>query len=423
MVFLADGFAAWLAAIMADAGRKKLGQFFSGTDEQGRALRSAATAAIQATAHELYPGDEMAAEYLARVIDELFTAPARDGARDADATASQVLETSIRSQFAVLDDASMTGVGQSAADALEVSTVELAEKVYGHLRQQIVFLGSRGGPLEPLANELNHEATHRGLEQTADAIRQVAAAIDDGFARQEAERTARRPGRPAIANVAVHIEQLLAGLSLDGHDEAERRMNRLFLPLCHDDQRVVVEALIHEATTASDHETLLLACSLLEAADRLDPTLITIEEVEQLTASAHDSLRGCAAVLMWQWAQSLPGRVPVPLLARLTLPSKEDWYVHAPARAGAQTLLLRRAAARAIFERMAASRDQGDRSYAAADLLQVAEFEPRAVPADLARNLARDRDEEVAATGAKIVRAIEGLGERRSLDYYMPFGM
>ena len=226
-----------------------------------------------------------------------------------------------------------------------------------------------------------------------------------------------------IANVTRHIEKLLAGLSLDGHDEAERRMNRLFLPLCRDDQRVVVEALIHEATTAKDHETLLLACSLLEAADRFDPTLVTLEEVEELTASANRSLRSCAAVLMWQWAQSLPGRVPVPLLTRLTLPSKEDWYVEAAARAGAKTLLLRRAAARAIFDRMAASRDKEDRSCAATDLLQVAQLEPRAVPADLARKLARDDDADVAKWGAKVVRAIEGLDERESLDYYMPFGM
>jgi hypothetical protein len=422
MVFLADGFAAWLAATMADAGRKKLSQFFSGTDEQGRALRSAATVAIQATARELCPGDAMAAEHLARVIDELFTAPTQDGARDAEETASQALEASIGAQLAVLDDASMTGVGQSAADTLEISTVELAGKLYGHLRQQIVFLGSRGGPLEPLANELNHEATHHRLEQTADAIRQVAAAVEAGFARQRADHTD-RPGPPAIASVAMHIEQLLAGLSLDGHDEAERRMNRLFLPLCRDDQRVVVEALVHEASTAKDHETLLLACSLLEAADRLDPTLVTLEEVEELTASTHSSLRGCAAVLMWQWAQSLPGRVPVPLLTRLTLPSKEDWYVHAGARCGAKTLLLRRAAARAIFDRMAASRDKEDRSCAATDLLQIAEVEPRAVPADLARKLARDRDADVAEWGAKVVRAIEGLGERGSLDYYMPLGM
>jgi len=146
-------------------------------------------------------------------------------------------------------------VDQSAADALEISTVVLTEKLYGHLCQQIVFLGSRGGPLEPLANELNHEVTHRRLEQTADAIRQVAAAVEAGFARQGADHTAQRPGPPAIASVAMHIEQLLAGLSIDGHDEAERRMNRLFLPLCRGDQRVVVESLSHEASTAMDHET------------------------------------------------------------------------------------------------------------------------------------------------------------------------
>ena len=157
MVFLADGFSAWLAATMADAGRKRLSQFFSGTDEQGRALRSAAASAIQATADELCPGDAIAAEHLARVIDELFTAPTREGACDADATASEALETSIGAQLAVLDDVSMTGVGQSAADSLDVTTVELTENLYGHLCQQIVFLGSRGGPLEPLANELNHE--------------------------------------------------------------------------------------------------------------------------------------------------------------------------------------------------------------------------------------------------------------------------
>jgi hypothetical protein len=172
MVFLADDFTAWLVAIMADAGRRKLSQVFNGTDEQGKALRSAAAAAIKATACELRPGDEMAAENLARVIDELFKVPTRDDVHDADASASQALVTSISAQFAVLDDACMTGVGQSAADSLEVSTAELTEKLYGHLRQQIVLLGSRGGPLAPLANELNHEATHRGLEQIADAIRQ-----------------------------------------------------------------------------------------------------------------------------------------------------------------------------------------------------------------------------------------------------------
>ena len=111
------------------------------------------------------------------------------------------------------------------------------------------------------------------------------------------------------------------------------------------------------ATTTKDHTTQLLGCNLLEAADRLDPMLIKIEDVEALAQSAHFSLRSGAAALLWQWAESNSGRVPVPLLSKLALPSTQDWYVHTAARAGAKQLLLRRAAARAIFDRMAASRD------------------------------------------------------------------
>jgi hypothetical protein len=40
------------------------------------------------------------------------------------------------------------------------------------------------------------------------------------------------------------------------------------------------------ATTTKDHTAQLLACSLLEAADRLDPTLIKIEDVEAPARSA-----------------------------------------------------------------------------------------------------------------------------------------
>jgi hypothetical protein len=126
---------------------------------------------------------------------------------------------------------------------------------------------------------------------------------------------------------------------------------------------------------------------------------------------------------MWQWAESIPGRVPVPLLARLASPSTEDWYVHAAARAGAKQLLLHRGAARAIFDRMAASPDPDDRDYAVADLLEVAKTEPRAVPADLARMLAQDRVESVAARGAKLLRAIGGVGEGERRKYYGRFGM
>ncbi|NUR03910.1 MAG: hypothetical protein HOY79_47595 [Streptomyces sp.] len=219
------------------------------------------------------------------------------------------------------------------------------------------------------------------------------------------------------------MEQLLDGLSLGEHEEAERRVNRLFMPLHRDQQRAAIEAMIWVATTTEEHTSQLLACSLIEAAGRLDPVLIKIEDVEGPARSTDDSLRSSAAVLMWQWAQSIPGRVPIPLLGRLTQPSTEDWYVHAAARAGAKQLLLRRAAARAIFDRMAASRNQDDRDYAVADLLQVAEVEPRAVPIDLARKLARDRDRSVAARAVKLMHAIDGIGEDDRGIYYGSFGM
>ena len=432
-MFLADGFTAWLAAILADSGRKKLAHLFTGTDEQGRALRSIATAAIKATAAELSPEDSARAEFLATVIDEVFTTPTGEEPGDAEATAAEALEAAVGTQLAVLDDANRTGVNRSAADELDISTAELTEKLYGHLARQISSAGSRGGPLEPLANALGHEATHSGLRATQSDIRRLITVVEEGFARQAAAvtatvlppaaPTAALPAAARTADLALRIEQLLIGLNLDDHDEAEHRIGQLFLPLDRADQKVFVDALLQEATSTPDHTTLLLASNLIQAADRLDPTLIEVEQVEALAASQDRSVRSCAAELLWQWAQHQPGRVPVPLLSRLAMPSQEDWYVHAPARAGACTLLLHRAAARQVFDRMVASRDEEDRTRAASDLLNVAKVEPRAVPKDLANALARDRDPKIAARGRELLAALEHLEERARFDYYFPFGM
>ena len=46
MVFVADDLAAWLVGLLADAGRRRLIVWVLGTDQE-RALRQAATAAIQ----------------------------------------------------------------------------------------------------------------------------------------------------------------------------------------------------------------------------------------------------------------------------------------------------------------------------------------------------------------------------------------
>jgi hypothetical protein len=422
MAFVADDLTAWLVGLLADRSRRRLSTLVLGTDQE-RALRSAATAAVEQVSREVRPGDDEQAEHVALVISEVFREPAAASPLAEHQTMLESLQAGIAGQLAVLDDATLTGQRQSSADLLGVPGTVLAEKLTGNLLREIMVRGSRGGPLEPLAAQLNHDVTHIQGQQIHDAVRQLRGEILEALARLDAARPGEQPRSQTPPDIALHVEQLFEDLGLDEHDKAERRVNRLFLHLSRDQQRVALEAIIHVATTTKDHTTQLLAGNLLEATDRLDPTLIKIEEVEALAGSADFSVRCSAAVLLWQWAESSPGRVPIPLLSKLALPSTEDWYVHLAARAGAKQLLLRRAAARAIFDRMAASRDPSDRDWAVADLLAVAKAEPRAVPPDLARKLARDEDTSVATRATNLVRALDGVGDDERWSYYHRFGM
>jgi hypothetical protein len=74
MVFVADDLAEWLVGALADAGSKKLADLVQGTDQE-RALRAAATAAIQCTAAELSSGDDKRAAELAMVVGHGTTDP------------------------------------------------------------------------------------------------------------------------------------------------------------------------------------------------------------------------------------------------------------------------------------------------------------------------------------------------------------
>jgi hypothetical protein len=47
-----------------------------------------------------------------------------------------------------------------------------------------------------------------------------------------------------LTDVPLHVEQLLDGLGLGEHEEAERRVNRLFLYLSRDQQQAIVEVII-----------------------------------------------------------------------------------------------------------------------------------------------------------------------------------
>ena len=158
VAFVVDDLVAWLVGLLADAGRKKLTALVLGSDQE-RALGRAATAAIQLTVTQLAPPDDERAEQLAMVVSEVFRGPP-GVALAGQGTLLEALQAGIAAKLAVLDDPGLTGTGQSSAEGLGVSGSVLAEALAGHLIQEIMLRGSAGGPLAPLADQLNHDVTH-----------------------------------------------------------------------------------------------------------------------------------------------------------------------------------------------------------------------------------------------------------------------
>ncbi|MGD0066746.1 MAG: hypothetical protein ABSB76_25275 [Streptosporangiaceae bacterium] len=159
MAFVADDLGAWLVGLLADAGRKKLTSLVLGTDQQ-RALRQAAVAAVERTAEQMAPSGGEQAEQLAMVVGEVFREPTPDAAVARQATLLEALQAGIADKLAVLDNPDITGTGQSSAELLGVPGGVLAEMLAGYLVREIMVRGSRGGPLAPLADQLNHDVTH-----------------------------------------------------------------------------------------------------------------------------------------------------------------------------------------------------------------------------------------------------------------------
>jgi hypothetical protein len=93
------------------------------------------------------------------VIGQVFSEPAPGAPRAAPAMPLEGLQAGIARQLAVLDDASLTGTGQSSADVLGVPGAVLADRLTSHLVREIMVRGSRGSPLTALADQLNHELT------------------------------------------------------------------------------------------------------------------------------------------------------------------------------------------------------------------------------------------------------------------------
>ena len=193
MVFVADALGGWLVGQLADAGRKKLTELVLGS-EQERALRRAADAAVWATAEELSPTGGEQAGQVAMVISEVFREPVPDAPLAGPVMLLEGLQTGIAGQLAVLDDAGLTGTGQSSADVLGVPGTVLADRLTGHLVREIIVRGSGGGPLTPLADQFNHELTRLQGQRIEGMLARLAGEVRDALARPGSRVTV--AGRP-----------------------------------------------------------------------------------------------------------------------------------------------------------------------------------------------------------------------------------
>jgi hypothetical protein len=212
VVFVADDLGAWLVGLLADAGRKKLTALVLGTDLE-RALRQAATAAVQATAAEMNPSSGEQAEQTAMVISEVFGARVPGAwAAGSAMTMLEGLRVGIVAQLAVLDDAGLTSTGQSSAEVLEIPGAVLADKLTGHLVREIIVRGSRGGPLTPLADQFNHELTRLQGQRIEGMVAQLAAEIRDALAQPDNDV---RPGSHVLAK--SYGSCWIGGCGLYGH--------------------------------------------------------------------------------------------------------------------------------------------------------------------------------------------------------------
>ncbi len=134
------------------------------------------------------------------------------------------LHAGIAGQLAVLDDAGLTGTGQSSADVLGVPGAVLADRLTGHLVREIIVRGSGGGPLAPLADQFNHELTRLQGQRIEGMIVGLAGEVRGALARPGIDVTTAGPPLaevtdPFVLERPVPVAFLLDRLRKVGADQ------------------------------------------------------------------------------------------------------------------------------------------------------------------------------------------------------------
>jgi tetratricopeptide (TPR) repeat protein len=112
-------------------------------------------------------------EHLAAVVDQVFRAAMPTAPLEGQPTILQALQAGVTAQLAVLDDETLTGMGQSSAQALGLPVKRITETLVRNVVQEILARGVGGGPLAPLADQLNHDLTHLLGQHTAGTMDRI----------------------------------------------------------------------------------------------------------------------------------------------------------------------------------------------------------------------------------------------------------
>ncbi len=276
-----------------------------------------------------------------------------------------------------------------------------------HLRTRVEVLKERTvrlpSNINPTYDRLDLEASDLNLKIVLRQLREW------GVAPAEPDSP---PVTPSHHQSSPIVKDLLRGMALgDLPENAEKRMLVALTPLSKDQQHELVGQLMRELEATSDQEEMHLLASLVEAGNRIDRRLIPLAFLERICSDQAIPRRMCAAGILWDWASSSPGDVPLDLVSRLARPDDEDWYVFAQALACIRELLLSRPGARILVTRLASSRSVNERREAARILRDVAINDARLVSAEIVKPLVRDADSETAAAAAQAWELINRVPE------------
>ncbi len=154
------------------------------------------------------------------MIDPLFKTPVPGAQLGEQATVLEALQVAIGGQLKVLDKPGLTATLKSLTGMRDVSAAVVAQKLTASLLREIVARGSRGGPLEPLANQLNHDLTHLQGQRLEGMVGEVLQAL----ARLDQRRTATVPDPPRWTDARAENgpNQITGGILfstvIQGHD-------------------------------------------------------------------------------------------------------------------------------------------------------------------------------------------------------------